>query len=296
MKRKLKIYINGKTPSEDKAMVSIFDRGFLFGDGAFETMRAYKGRVFKLDEHIKRLICSLEALRIKPPSQLTNISFLINEVLKKNKLKNAYIRVGVTRGLSGGGFEIVSRIKPTFYIIARPFKPYPESCYKEGVETAIVSIRKIPSSSFNSKLKTHNFLPNIMARIEARDRGVFEGILLDEKGYICEGAVSNIFFVKDNILLTPSLHNDILSGITRQTVIEVAKGIGIKVREGNFKADFIFRCNGCFLTNSLMEIMPVRRVNSFSFGNGRPDKITEAIASFYRELANPNSSKKIRFK
>jgi len=290
MKNKLMIYINGKFVQENKAMVSIFDRGFLFGDGAFETMRAYSSKVFKLDEHIKRLFYTLKALGIKPPSLLTNISFQMNTILKQNKLKDAYIRAGVTRGASGGGFEIVKKIKPTFYIIARPFKPYPESWYNKGVKAAIVSIRKIPSSSFNSKLKTHNLLPNILARIEARKKGAFEGILLDENGYICEGAVSNIFFVKDSMLLTPSVQNDILSGITRQTVIGLAKELGIKVREGKFKTERLFNCNGCFLTNSLMEIMPVRMVSSLLVGNGKPDIITKALISSYRDIVKRDKS------
>lgn len=291
MKRKLKVYINGKFFPEDKAMISIFDRGFLFGDGAFETMRAYNSKVFELEEHIKRLSATLKALKIEFPLKLSELPQLINSLLKHNHLQDAYIRIGITRGDSSGGFDIPKGIKPTLYIITKPFKPYPESWYKRGVETTIVSIRKIPSSSFNSKLKTHSFLPNILARIEARKKGAFEGILLDENGYICEGAVSNIFFVKDNMLLTPSVQNDILSGITRQTVIELVKRLGIKAREGRFKAERLFSCNGCFLTNSLMEIMPVRRVNSSFIGNGKPDKITKALISSYRDLVKLDSSK-----
>jgi len=284
MKNKMIVYINGKFISEEKALVSIFDRGFLYGDGAFETMRVYNGKVFKLDEHIKRLFATLMQLKIKHSFKLPELSQLINSILKRNSLKDASIKLGVTRGESGGGFDFPKRIKPTIYIIAKPFKPYPESWYQRGVKVSITTIRKPPSSSLNSKLKTHNFLPNILARIEAKKKGAFEGIMLDEKGFICEGTVSNIFFVKDNLLLTPSAQCDILLGITRQTVLDLTKKLKTPVREGKFKPEFLHGCNECFLTNSLIEILPVKAINNSLVGNGKPGEVTKRLASAYKNL------------
>ena len=280
----MKIYINGKFVPEEKAMVSILDRGFLYGDGAFETMRAYNGKVFKIEEHIKRLSATLHALNIKPPAEIFKTSQLLNFILKENRLKDAYLRLGVTRGKGKGGFEITKEMKPTIYIIARPFKPSPESFYQKGVKASIVSIRKTPSSSLNSKLKTHNFLPNILAKIEAKKKGAFEGIMLDQKEYICEGAVSNIFFVKSGILFTPSSQCDILEGITRQTVIELAKELKIPVKEGKFKVLSLYNSDECFLTNSLVEILPVKKIDSFFIGNGKPGEITKKLIQAYRKL------------
>jgi len=282
----MKIYINGKFVPEEKALVSIFDRGFLYGDGAFETMRAYNGEVFKLEEHIKRLLATLRALKIKPPAEIFKSSQLLNLVLKENHLENAYLRLGVTRGKGEGGFEITKEMKPPLYIIVKPFKPYPESFYQKGVKAAIVSIRKTPSSSLNSKLKTHNFLPNILAKIEAKKKGAFEGIMLDQKGYICEGAVSNIFFVKGGILFTPSTQCDILEGITRNTVLELAKKLKIPVKEGKFKTQSLYSADECFLTNSLIEILSVKKIDSFLIGNGKPGEITKVLISTYKSLVN----------
>ena len=282
----MKIYINGKFVPEEKALVSIFDRGFLYGDGAFETMRAYNGEVFKLEEHIKRLIATLKTLKITPPAEIFKSSQLLNLVLKENHLKNAYLRLGVTRGKREGRFEISKEIKPTLYIIAKPLKPYPESFYQKGVKASIVSIRKTPSSSLNSKLKTHNFLPSILARIEAKKIGAFEGIMLDQKGHVCEGAVSNIFFVKGGILFTPSTQCDILEGITRNTVLELAKKLKIPVREGKFKTQSLYSADECFLANSLIEILSVKKIDSFLIGNGKPGEITKVLISTYKSLVN----------
>ena len=284
----MKIYLNGKFVSENKAMVSVFDRGFLFGDGAFETMRANNGRVFKLDEHIKRLFESLKALKINHTLRPSKLSQLLNLVLKENRLKDAYIRIGVSRGAERGGFEFSKKIKPTLYIISKPLKPYPKSFYQRGVKVAIVSTRKTPSSSIESKLKTHNFLQNILARAEARGKKAFEGIMLDIKGNICEGAVSNIFFIKNGKLLTPSSQCDILLGITRKTIIELAKDLKIPLKEGKFKKKMLLECDECFLTNSLIGILPVKSVNASLIGYGKPGKTTKALIKVYGSLAATN--------
>src|SRR3990172_3955274 len=161
----MKVYVNGKLVRENRAMVSIFDRGFLYGDGAFETMRSYNSKIFRLEEHIRRLFFTLKELKINHTFKPSKLPQLLNFVLKENRLKDAYIRLGATRGESEGGFEIVKEMPPTLYIIAKHLKPYPESFYQRGVKVTIVSTRKTPSSSVESKLKTHNFLQNILARI-----------------------------------------------------------------------------------------------------------------------------------
>jgi branched-chain amino acid aminotransferase len=277
------LYLNGEYIQESEAGVSVFDRGFLYGDGLFETMRAYKGHIFRLDQHMQRLFKGLELLRIKNAWTGSALKHVLYRLLELNKLKDAYIRLTVSRGVGGRGVDIAGCDNPTIVITSREFLPYPESLYRNGVRACISEKRMNCRNPIDSQIKSLNFLNNILVRMEASERGVFEAIMLNHKGYLTEGTVSNLFFVIEGVLYTPSPEAGILEGITRQVVLEVAAEKGITVEEGLFSTKELYEAEEVFLTNSLIEIMPVSGIESKMYVRGRITRITERLMNAYKE-------------
>lgn len=270
------VYLNGAYVLKEEAKISVFDRGFLYGDGLFETMRSYNGKVFKLKEHLKRLFNSLFELDIKTQTSEVHLESAVYKILELNNLKDAYIRLTVSRGVDE---------ESTAVIFAKVFSPYPDLFYRKGMKTIIVKAKRDQHSKI-VKHKTLNFLSNLTARTEALSAGVDEGIFLNYNDDIAEGTVSNVFIVKNKVLATPALEDGILPGITRTIVMKLAKELSLKIEERSIKKEEVLNADECFLTNSLMEVMPVTSVNFKKIGKGCVGEVTELLSAGYKRLVN----------
>ncbi|MCX5887076.1 MAG: branched-chain-amino-acid transaminase [Proteobacteria bacterium] len=277
------VWLNGTLCPKKEAKISIDDRGFLFGDGVFETMRSYGSRVFRLDKHLTRLFDSLAIVHLSIPYTSVELGKAVNDTLEANQLQEAYIRLTVTRGRGGIGIDLPEKPSPTIIIVARKFIPYPEQVYREGLKTGISGIKQNLSSSI-ARIKSLNFLDHILARIEARERGLDEAILLNTEGFVCEGAVSNIFIVRQGSLITPDRESGILPGVTREVIIELALREGIRIEERKVKPSELKEADECFLTNTLMEIMPVSEIDGVKIGTEKPGSLTLTFAEWYKDL------------
>jgi len=275
----MQIFLNDRIVPEHEALVSVFDHGFLYGDGIYETMRAYDGIVFMLDRHIERLNRSASLIQLIVPSPDV-IRNAVYETIRANGLKSVYVRVTVSRGKGPIGLDPALCPKPTFVVIAEEFRGYPDKYYSEGVKFIIAKTRRNLREALNPKIKSLNFLNNILAKIEAKDRGAYESVMLNAEGFIAEGTVCNIFFVKDNILCTPSVDAGVLDGITRELVIDLAKGTGMQVTEGNFLPQDLFSASEVFFTNTTSEVMPVSQVEDVIYPVG---DLTKSLRIRYRE-------------
>ena len=275
------IFLNGSLLPEDEAKVSVLDRGFLYGDGVFETLRAYSGKIFRIDDHIKRLFCSADAIGLKTPFTGNYIKESLYQTLMGNNLTDAYLRLTITRGISALGLDTEGCLNPTMTIISREFIGYPEDLYRRGISAAIVNTRRIPASALNPEIKSLNFLNNIMARMEARKADASEAFMLSTEGYVAEGTVSNIFIVKKGVIKTPSLSVGILNGVTRSLVIVLAQKNNISITEQPFHPDELYSADECFVTSTLYEVMPVTSINNELVGDGRPGKLTQKILDLF---------------
>ncbi|MEK6673617.1 MAG: aminotransferase class IV [Nitrospirota bacterium] len=286
------LYLNDRIVPKSEAVVSVYDHGFLYGDGVYETMRAYDGVVFMMDEHIERLRRSAEMIRLLLPKDNDGIKQAIYETMIANNRTNAYIRLTVSRGYGPIGLDPDLCKDATFVVVAEEMKDYPASMYKNGINIIIAGTRRNLREAINPQIKSLNFLNNILAKIEAKDAGAYEAIMLNFKGYIAEGTISNIFFVKDNIVCTPSVGCGILDGITRKIILDLAVREGFRVKEGRFKTGDLFSASECFITNTTLEVMPVRKVDNVKFTNG---DITRLLRRAYKQeirayIANVKSS------
>jgi branched-chain amino acid aminotransferase len=278
------VYLNDQFVPEPDACVSVFDRGFLYGDGVFETMRAYGGKIFRLGEHIERLFRSADIMGLLMHKTHGQFIELCNQLLERNGLQDALLRISVTRGLSAGGIGIARQQKETIVGFVRPPMPLPADAYEQGVSAKIVSIRRTPSSSVDSRAKSMNYLNLILGRAEAESTGAYDAIMLTQSGHISETSTANIFFAAGDRLLTPSHECDILPGITRSTVIELAAEMDIKCAERPIEPSEIQSFSECFLTNSGVELLPVTRIDEKSLGSGGPGRTYKRLHQAYREL------------
>jgi branched-chain amino acid aminotransferase len=279
----MRIYIDHRFVDEKKAVVSVFDHGFLYGDGIFETLRAYDGRLFRVDEHLARLKESAKRLKIPLPCALPVLRRLMFQTLTTNQLRNALIRIAVSRGAGPIGLDPALCRKPTIVIIPRAFNGCSPVQYRKGLKVAIVSVRRTPSKALDSRIKSMNFLNNILAKIQAKENHADEGLMLSLDGYLSEGSVSNLFLVKERRLYTPAANLGILVGITRQVVIGLSKKVRIPVREARLKPSDLYKADECFLTNTSMEIMPVVKADGIKIGDGKPGPVTRLLHEVYRE-------------
>jgi len=284
------LYLNNKLVPEDKAFISVFDHGFLYGDGIYETLRAYKGCVFMIDEHIERLFRSASMIGLALPKGHDEIKKAVYQTIKANHHKEAYVRITVSRGTGPLGLDPALCPEPTFVIISKEFKDYPRSYYQKGVNIAIVNTRRNYRKALDPKIKSLNFLNNILAKIEAKERGAYEAVMLNHRGYIAEGTISNVFFVKDKVLCTPATGVGILDGITRRIILDAAAELGIRVKEGRFRPEDVYSADEVFISNTTMEVMPVAEVDDIK----TPSKfmVTKLLHKAYRkkvvEYIKPN--------
>ena len=282
----MKIYIDGKFFSERDAKVSVFDHGLLYGDGIFEGIRAYNGRVFKLREHIDRLFCSAKAILLNIPLSHAVMMQAVVDTLRANRIRDGYVRLLVTRGPGTLGLNPNRCKKPSVIIIADKIQLYPEVFYTKGMEIVTVPTTRNLHSALNPAIKSLNYLNNILAKIEANQAGCEEAVMLNAEGFVAECTGDNLFIVKGGQLFTPPLSAGALYGITRATVIELAKAAGMTVSEPNLTRYDLFNADECFLTGTGAEMVPVVKIDSRVIGTGRPGSVTKKLVKNYHALTN----------
>jgi len=282
----MKIFIDGKYYSEQNAKISVFDHGLLYGDGIFEGIRAYNGRVFKLKEHIDRLFYSAKAILLDIPMTHAQIMKAVVDTCRQNKLRDGYIRLVVTRGVGTLGLNPNRCKKPSVIVIAGKIQLYPEAYYKNGLDIITVPTTRNLHSALNPAIKSLNYLNNILAKIEANNGGVEEAVMLNSEGYVAECTGDNIFIVKGNQLLTPPLAAGALYGITREVVMNLARDAGLQVGEPNLTRYDLFNADECFLTGTGAELIPVVKIDGRVIGTGKPGAITKQLVTKYHTLTN----------
>ena len=251
------IYINGKFWKKSEAKVSVFDHGLLYGDGIFETLRAYGGRILFLSRHIKRLFASASAISLETGRSPDDIRGILYQTLTQNHLTDAYIRLSVTRGEGEIGLNPALCPLPTTIIQAKPFAGHPQEHYQQGIRASLVQVRRNAPQTTDPSIKSLNFLNNILAMQEALRAGAQEAVMLSTDGWVCEGSVSNIFWVRNGVLKTPDLRVGLLAGVTREAVLEIARQEGLTVEEGCFPPEDLLGATEAFVTNTTYEVMPV---------------------------------------
>ena len=280
----MKIYIDGKYYDEKSAKISVFDHGLLYGDGVFEGIRAYHGRVFKLKEHIDRLFCSAKALLLSVPFSTARMTEAVLETCRRNKLRDGYIRLVVTRGVGGLGLNPNRCKRPSVIIIADKIQLYPPEMYQRGLEIITVPTTRNLHSALNPAIKSLNYLNNILAKIEANNGGSEEAIMLNAEGFVSECTGDNIFIVKGGQLFTPPLSAGALYGITRGVVMDLAREAGRTVGEPNLTRYDLFNADECFLTGTGAELIPVVRIDGRVIGTGKPGPVTRKLVKDYHAL------------
>lgn len=280
----LTIYLDGKFVPEEEAVVSVFDHGLLYGDGIFEGIRAYHNRVFKLKEHIDRLYESAQTIKLKIELTKEEMTEVVLETLRRNNLRDAYIRLVVTRGKGDLGLDPKNCSKSFVFCIAAGIQLYPEELYQKGLKIVTVPTRRNSAESVNPRIKSLNYLNNIMAKMEAAKAGAPEGLLLNHEGYVAEATGDNVFIVKNGVLMTPPSHVGILEGITRNCVMELAQKRGIKVEERLFTRHDVYNADEVFLTGTAAEVIPVVEVDDRQIADGKPGTMTLQLIKDYREL------------
>ncbi len=277
------IFLNGKIIPDAEGNISSGDRGFLYGDGIYETLRSYDGKLFKLAEHLERMRHSAKQLRISFDYTNADIGEWINELIEKNCSKDAYIRITLSRGTGGTRLQMDDDIDPTTLIQVKPHTPYEKKLYDEGMSLIVSDCRRSTSNPIYCH-KSTNLLKSILLKEEAKKRSAHETIVLNTDDYVAECVVSNVFFINNGRVVTPSLDTNILPGITRRTVFDICKDSSIPVGEELFKVEALLNADEVFITNSLMEIMPVSKIENYKIGNTIPGKITQQLMSAYKHL------------
>lgn len=280
----MKIYIDGKYYGERDAKISVFDHGLLYGDGIFEGIRAYNGRVFRLKEHIDRLFQSAKAILLTIPISHAEIMKAVVQTCRQNKIRDGYIRLVVTRGIGTLGLNPNRCKNPSVIIIADKIQLYPAELYVRGLEIVTVPTTRNLHNSVNPAIKSLNYLNNILAKIEANNAGCEEAIMLNSEGFVAECTGDNIFIVREGRMYTPPLSAGALYGITRGAVIELATESGIRVSEPNLTRYDLFNADECFLTGTGAELIPVVKIDGRVIGKGKPGPVTRKLVEQYRAL------------
>ena len=283
------IFLNGSILSEKEGYITAQDRGFLYGDGLFETLRSYNGDPFKLTEHLNRLRSSAQKLKI--PFVFTDEYFrnVVHTLIKKNNITDAYIRITLSRGFGSRGLVMTDNPEPTLLIVVKALTPYPKELYEKGM-SIIVSKSKRSTSCPISCHKTTNLLTTILIKEEVKNRSADDALLLNTDRDVMECTVSNIFMVKDKGVITPPLDINILPGITRKTVLKICKNMNLRVKEERFRVETLLNADEVFITNSLMEIMPISRIEENEIGKGIPGGMTTALMNAYKDLTKRDFS------
>lgn len=281
------VYIDGELLPNSQAKVSVFDHGLLYGDGVFEGIRAYNGRVFRLREHLRRLYRSAQAIMLAVPLAPEGLEEAVLETLRANALRDAYIRLVVTRGVGDLGLDPAKCTGgPCTIIIADKIELYPARFYEEGLELNTVTTRRNLPQALSPAIKSLNYLNNVLAKIEVSRAALQEGVMLNHEGYVAEATGDNIFIADGGALITPPASAGILEGITRAVVMELAAAMGVPVREERFLQYDVYTAGECFLTGTAAEIVPVIKVDGRVIGTGKPGNITRQLMLRFRELTS----------
>ena len=280
----MKVYIDGKFYAEGEAKISVFDHGLLYGDGIFEGIRAYNGRVFRLKEHIERLYYSAKSILLTIPMTPAEIAKAVLDTCRENNLREGYIRLVVTRGVGTLGLNPNRCKNPSIIVIVGKIQLYPEEMYKNGMEIVTVPTTRNLVNAVNPAIKSLNYLNNILAKIEANIAGVEEAIMLNSEGFVAECTGDNIFIVKGRQLLTPPLSAGALYGITRGVVMDMGRDTGLQVGEPNLTRYDLFNADECFLTGTGAELIPVVKIDGRQIGTGEPGAVTRSLIEGYRSL------------
>ena len=280
----MKVYIDGKYYDQKNAKVSVFDHGLLYGDGVFEGIRAYNGRVFKLKEHIDRLFCSAKAILLNIPLSHAAMMKAVVDTCRRNKLRDGYIRLVVTRGVGTLGLNPNRCKRPSVIVIADKIQLYPPAMYERGMAIVTVPTTRNLHNAVNPAIKSLNYLNNILAKIEANIAGVEEAIMLNSEGFVAECTGDNIFILKEGQMFTPPLSAGALYGITRGVVMGLAREAGIPASEPNLTRYDLFNADECFLTGTGAELIPVTKIDGRVIGSGKPGPITKRLVKSYHAL------------
>lgn len=278
------IYCNGEFVNESEAKVSLFDHGFLYGDGIFEGIRAYHGRVFKLNEHLRRLYESAQSIALNIGMSVKDMETVILETLRRNQLRDGYIRLVVSRGKGDLGLDPAKCPKAGIFCIADQIKIYPTEMYEKGLVLQTIATRRNNIDALSPRIKSLNYLNNILAKLEATQAGVTEAIMLNQEGYVAEATADNIFIVRRGILYTPPLSAGCLEGVTRNAVLDIADKLGIEAREELFTRHDVYTADECFLTGTAAELIPVVKVDGRLIGQGQPGEKFKILLQEFRAL------------
>lgn len=284
------IYINGAMVPREEAKVSVFDHGYLYGDGVFEGIRTYNGRVFKLTEHLERLYESAKSILLNIPLTMEELERDVLETVRQNDLRDAYIRIVVSRGPGDLGLDPNKCPHPTVVIIASKISIFPQELYDEGLKVVTVATRRNIPDALDPKIKSLNYLNNILVKIEANQAGVLEAIMFNRSGYITEGSGDNIFIVRKGIIITPPTYVGALEGITREVVMGLAQEKDYTVLERPFTRHDLYVASECFLTGTAAEVIPVIDVDGRIIGDGKPGKITCDIMKTFKDYVMNNGT------
>jgi branched-chain amino acid aminotransferase len=279
-----KVYINGKLFDKSEAKVSVFDHGLLYGDGVFEGIRAYSGRVFRLEQHVDRLYESAKGIFLEIPMSREAMADAIRQTLATNKLTDAYIRVVVTRGAGSLGLDPRRTTDPQVIIITDKIALYPPELYQHGLKIITAATTRNHPNAVNPRIKSLNYLNNILGKIEATQSGCLEALMLNHKGEVAECTGDNVFVVQRGVIHTPTIDSGILEGITRDAVIELARGAGYTVIERIMDRLDVFKADECFLTGTAAELIPVVECDGRVIGDGRPGPITRDLLERFHAL------------
>jgi len=282
----LLIYLDGKLVPESEAKVSVFDHGLLYGDGCFEGIRIYNGRVFRLTEHLVRLYESARSICLTIPISIEEMEKATVETVAANHLRDGYIRLVITRGVGSLGLNPYQCPKAGVIIIASGITLYPKEKYETGLNLITCATRRPPPAALSPQVKSLNYLNNIMAKIECIQAGCEEGIMLNEQGYVAECTGDNIFVIKNGQVYTPTIASGALNGITRQAVIEVMCEMGLIIHEVTMTRHEVYTADECFLTGTAAEVIPAVQYDRRLIGDGKPGKLTAQIITKFKELAN----------
>lgn len=277
------VYVDGRFVPKEEAVVSVYDHGFLYGDGVFEGIRVYSGRVFKLDEHVRRLYDSAKAILLDIPMPPEEMKRVIVEAVRRNGMHDAYVRPIVTRGRGDLGIDPRKCAHPTVVVIVDHIQLYPDRAYQEGLRVVTATHRKNAADALNPRIKSLNYLNQVLARMEANLAGADEALMLNHQGYVCEGSADNVFVVRQGEVWTPPDHVGILRGVTRDAVLEIARELGIPALERPFTLHDLYTADEVFLTGTGAEIGPVVSVDGRVIGAGRPGPVTLRLLEAYRE-------------
>jgi branched-chain amino acid aminotransferase len=278
------VYISGKLVDQEQATVSVFDHGLLYGDGVFEGIRVYGGKVFRLEEHVRRLYDCAKAIRLEIPMSPAEMSQAVEQTVAANGIGDGYVRLVVTRGAGSLGLDIRKTANPRVIIIADTISLYPEEHYEHGLSIITASTMRNHPGALNPRIKSLNYLNNILAKIEATDAGCLEALMLNHKGEVAECTGDNIFIVHRGVVWTPSTESGILEGITRNAVIELAREAGLTVREAPMVRHDVYIADECFLTGTAAEVIPVVKVDGRVIGNGKPGPVTQDLRKRFQKL------------